>query len=75
MIDFDVTKPRGPRRRMRVDGGRTSCPFLGAVDFERCLECLYLVRFEDGRSLFVVCQGPLRGDAAVCPAAPSRPPP
>lgn len=54
--------PSGYRWRLRVEGGRVACPRLGDVDFERCLECPYLVRFEDQRALFVMCQGPHRAD-------------
>ena len=42
--------------RRPVSANRVLCP-VGDIDFERCLECSYLVRLEGGRTLTVVCAG------------------
>ena len=41
--------------RRPVSANRVLCPVLGNIDFERCLECSYLVRLEGLRTLSVVC--------------------
>lgn len=57
MIDPELFLAKaGPALRRRVIDGRVGCPRLGDVDLERCLECPFLVRFDDQRSLYVVCQ-------------------
>jgi hypothetical protein len=38
-----------------VHAGRVTCPLLGEVDIERCLECARMVRLEGRRQLNVVC--------------------
>lgn len=66
MLNFEFfTQPSGQRMRLRVVDGRAACPLLADVDLERCLECPYLIGFEDGSSLFVVCQAPLRSEAPI----------
>lgn len=41
--------------RRPVSAKRLLCPVLGDIDFERCLECSWLVRLEGRRTLTVVC--------------------
>ena len=43
--------------RRPVSANRVLCPVLGDIDFERCLECSYLVRLEGRPTLTVVCSG------------------
>ena len=56
MLTPNFFVPAGRQLRLAVSDARVACPRLGNVDIERCAECPYLVRFEDARSLHVVCQ-------------------
>ena len=51
---FQVPGTPGETRRP-VSANRVLCPVLGDIDFERCLECSYLVRLEGRRRHIVVC--------------------
>ena len=58
MFQKAVSVGEGGERRVPVVDGRASCWRIGSVDLERCLECVYLLRMEDGTepmSLHVVC--------------------
>ena len=58
MFQRAVSVGGGAERRVPVVDGRASCWRIGSVDLDRCLECVYLLRMEDGpepTSLHVVC--------------------
>lgn len=41
--------------RLPAKDGRVACPRLGEVGIEACLECSWLLRYELGESVSVVC--------------------